>query len=916
MPLFRSLSNNLFRHRHLEQDLDQEVRSHLELLVEQNMAKGMDDAAARRTARLELGGAEQVKDAVRDGRRGAWLEHVWRDVLYGWRVLSQAKGWTAVIVVSLALGIGANTALFNGINGLLFRKVPVSDPDTLVRFRTAGPNQMRTDSLVYGYTAPDARGRQIESTFSYQMYQQFVAANRTMSGVFACAPFGRVNLVVNGQAEIARAFVSSGNYFQVLGVTAGLGRTITPDDDRAAAPPVAVLSHRYWLSRFGGRPNAVGSSVGVNGIPVTIVGVLAPAFTGIEQAVGDAPDVSLPIALASPLNLEQPRTLMQPNFWWLEVMGRLKPGVTAAQVQGNLAGAFQQTARAGFDGYLSSLSPEERSRSWLQGRTQVPELQVDSGSRGLYDVNTADRRAVIVITGVVALVLLLVCANVANLLLSRAAARHVELSVRLALGATRARLMRQLLTESLLLASMGGALGIVVGRWGQQLLPGAPGHPSPLDWRVLTFVIAVTTLTGVVFGMAPAVRATRTDVNLGLKEHSRSIAPSRSPLGRSLVVAQVAISLVLLIGAGLFLRTLQNLRHVNVGFNPQHVALFDVSPALNRYDAQKRNLLYERIGERLRAIGGVRSVAWSSPRLMSGRRFSTGIFVQGHPFTPGQADTIALVVVSPTFFETMEMSLLAGRGFTPRDTESAPLVAVVNEAAARTYFPHEWPIGRRFGSILEDSGRLEIIGIVRDAKYNSVRDVAVPTLYAPYLQWPQGSAAFEVRTTGDPLAAVPGIREAVRQIEPTLSLINVNTQVEEVEGRFLQERVFTQAYELFGGLALLIASVGLFGVMSYSVTRQTNEIGIRIALGARGQDVRRLVMRESMILVGTGITIGVCVAIVAGPLLTNLLFGLAPTDPTTIASAIVVTVFVSALAGYLPAHRASRVDPLVALRSQ
>jgi predicted permease len=346
------------------------------------------------------------------------------------------------------------------------------------------------------------------------------------------------------------------------------------------------------------------------------------------------------------------------------------------------------------------------------------------------------------------------------------------------------------------------------------------------------------------------------------------------------------------------------------------VALFDVSPALNRYDAQKLNLLYERIGERVRAIGGVQSVAWSSPRLMSARRFGTGIFVQGRPYARGQADTIALVIVSPTFFETMEMPLLAGRGFTPRDTESAPLVAVINEAAARTYFPNEWPIGRRVGSTLEDSGSLEVVGILRDAKYNSVRDAAVPTLYAPYLQMPQGNAAFELRTTGDPLAALPGIREAVRQIEPNLPLINVRTHEEEVEGRFLQERVFAQAYELFGGLALLIGSVGLFGVMSYSVTRRTNELGIRIALGATGQDVRRLVMRESALLVATGIAIGVGVAIAASRLLSNLIFGLAPTDPVTMACAIVVTVFVSALAGYLPAHRAARMDPMVAFRDQ
>src|SRR5882672_2290444 len=420
-----------------------------------------------------------------------------RDLRLAARMLLRAKSWTAVVVVSLALGIGANTALFSAVNGLLLKKLPVSDPDTLVRLRAAGPNQVRTDVLIYGFTAPDHLGRQVEPTFSYPMYLQLLAANRTMSDLFACAPFGRVNVVVDSQAEIATAFISSGNYYQALGATARLGRTITPDDDRPTAAPVAVISHKYWMSRFGGSPTVVGAAARINNVPVTIVGVLAPEFSGVQLAVGDAPDVSVPIALEPQLNpgLTTPQSLVtRPTFWWLMVMGRLKPGVTAAQVHGNLAGVFQHTAREGFDSYLSSLSPAERSRSTREEHTQIPELLVDSGSRGIYDVNTTDRRAVTVLSAVVALVLLIVCANIANLLLSRSVARQKEISVRLALGATRARLVRQLLTESLLLAAIGGALGILVGRWGQQLLPGAAGQPSPFDWRILAFVLMLTTV--------------------------------------------------------------------------------------------------------------------------------------------------------------------------------------------------------------------------------------------------------------------------------------------------------------------------------------------------------------------------------------------------------------------------------------
>ena len=834
-------------------------------------------------------------------------------------MLLQEKGWTSVVVLSLALGIGANTALFSAINGLLLRKLPVNDPDSLVRLRYAGPNQVRTDIQIYGYTAPDARGRQIEPSFSYPMYQQFRADNRTMSDLFACAPFGLVNVVVNGQGDIASGFVSSGNYYQVLGVTARLGRTILPDDDRPNAPPVAVISHKYWTSRLGGSASVVGMAANVNNVPVTIVGVLPPDFSGVEQTVGNPPDISLPLSFEPLFNAglnAPPARLMQPNFWWLEVVGRLKPGVTAAQVHGNLAGVFQATARAGFDSYLASLPPEERTRSSLQDHTQVPELLVDSGSRGIYDVTTTDLRAVTVLTAVVALVLLIVCANVANLLLSRATGRLKELSVRLALGATRARLVQQLLTESVLLAAIGGALGALLGRWGQQLLPGNAGQVSPLDWRVLTFVIAVTTVAGVVFGIAPALRATRADVAGALKETSRSVSASRSLLGRSLVIAQVAISLILLVGAGLFLRTLHNLRQVDVGFNPRNVLLFRVNPTLNRYDSRKASALYDQIGESLRAIGGVRSVSWSNTSLMSGGGFTGGFFVQGRTYPRGQRDVISSVSVSPTFFETMEIPLVAGRGITERDRLGARRVAVINEAAARKYLPNESPIGRYFGGTLEGSGSVEIVGVLRDAKYNGVRDAAVPTRYTPFAQGFQGTGTFEVRTAGDPLTTLGAVRDTVRKVDPTLPLTNVRTQLEELEGRFLQEKVFARAYTLFGGLALLVASIGLFGVMSYSVARRTNEIGIRMTLGARTRDVTSLVMRESLVLVAAGVAIGVGAAIAAGRLVASLLFGLTPTDPLAMAGAIVVMLLVSALAAYLPARRASKVDPMVALRCE
>ena len=841
-----------------------------------------------------------------------------RDIRHAVRMLLQAKGWTTVVVLSLALGIGANTALFSAINGLLLRTLSVRDPDTLVRLRWSGKNDMVTSSSDYGFSGIDENGRNIRATFSYPMFRQFVTDNQTMTDLFACAPFGRVSVVVDGQADIANSFISTGNYYRVLSLNAMLGRTIVPEDDRPDAPPVAVLSARYWRSRFGSDPKAVGKVIRINNVPVTVVGVLPAAFTGIQQTVHDGHDVGVPLALDGQLSIgpkEQSSRTNKPTYWWLQVMGRLKPGATVAQVQGNLEGVFQQTARAGLNEYLASISESERGTMRNRNRTEVPRLRVDSGARGVYDVNPTDKRAVTILSVVVILVLLIVCANVANLLLSRATARSKEISVRLSLGATRARLIRQLMTESLLLASLGGVLGVLVGYWGQRLLPGPPGQATALDWRILAFVLAITGLTGLIFGVAPAFRATGMSVNTALKENSRSVVGSRSMLSRLLLIVQVAISLVLLVGAGLFLRTLNNLRHVDVGFNPQNLVLFRVNPQLNRYDEPRTRRLYDQLAESVAAAPGVKAVTGSNPALLSGSVNSTGIFVQGRTYTLDAKVDINRLVVLPNFFEIMEIPFLAGRGFTERDDDKAPKVVILNSAAVRKYFPDENPIGRRMGGSPEENATMEIVGIVRDVKYNSVRDEVPPTMYVPYRQ-ASGGVMLEVRTAGDPVSAMGGIREAVRRIDSNLPIMDMSTQMEQIERRFLQEKLFAQANAFFGGLAVLLAAVGLFGLMSYSVARRTNEIGIRMALGARSQDVLRLVMRESMTLVVVGIVIGLAVALGASRLVKTLLFGLAPTDVFSLMGAMLVMIAVSAFAGYLPARRASRVDPMVALHQE
>ncbi len=845
-----------------------------------------------------------------------------KDLRHAARMLLRAKAWTAVVVVLLGLGIGANAALFSAVNGMLLTTIPVKEPDTLVRLRYAGRNDMVTSSSDYGFSRR-APNENVRTTFSYPMFQQFVADNRTLADLFACAPFGRVNVVVDGNAEIATAFISTGNYYQMLGVRARLGRTILPDDDQPSAAPVAVISSKYWHTRFGTDPDVVGKVVKANNVPVTIVGVLAPEFTGIQQPIAEPPDISFPLALDSQLSPPQPGStqttprLRQPTYWWLQVMGRLKPGTTAAQVQGNLEGVFQQTARAGLDTYLKSLTDKERDTVDNRRRKEVPRLRVESGAHGIYDVNPTELNSVTILIVVVALVLLIVCANVANLLLSRATGRQREISVRLSLGATRSRLIRQLLTESLLLAAMGGTLGVLVAYWGKQLLPGPPGQTFAADWRIVLFFVGVTLVTGLVFGLAPAFRATGINVSSALKESGRSVTGPRSILSKSLLVTQVAISLVLLVGAGLFMRTLQNLRHVDVGFNPHNLVLFRVNPQLNRYDEKRMATLYRDMLDRIAAVPGVRGVALSQPALLSGSESSTSFYVEGrsYPVEREKLDNdIYRLVISPSFFDVMGIPILAGRGLTERDDDKAPKVAVINETAARKYFPNENPIGRRFGSSVETSGQTEIVGILRDVKYNRIREAAPPTMYVPYRQGRVGGAVFEIRTAAAPGTVMGSLREAVRQVDSNLPLTDVSTQIEQVEKRFAQEKVFAQAYTLFGALALLIASVGLFGLMSYSVSRRTNEIGIRMALGAQREHVLGQVMRESMTLVAVGVVLGVAAALAGSQFITTLLFGLAATDAPTMVVAVAVMVTVSAIAGYLPARRASKVDPMVALR--
>ena len=846
-----------------------------------------------------------------------------KDLRHAVRALARTKGWTAVVLVSLALGIGANTALFTAINGLMLQTVPAADPSSLVRFHWIGKNDMVRSSSSYGYGG--ALGEQsIRTSLSFPMYERLREANKTLAGLAAGAPLSGLNVLVNGSADLANGYMATGSYFRTLGVHALIGRVFGDDDDRPDRSPVAVLGYGYWQRRFGGDTGVIGRVVSMSNVPVTIIGVTGPGFTGVSRLGNTGPDLYVPLAFdlqfnparpAPPGEPPSPPRMSQPTYWWLEVIGRLQPGATIAPVQANLASVFQAAARAGMDDYLSSLTAEQKNLSDNRRRgSAVPDLLVRPAAHGFYDVNPQEEKSAGFLSAVVVIVLLIVCANVANLLLSRATTREREISIRLSLGATRRRLVRQLLTESLLLSCAGGALGVLVGYWSKQLLPF--GQDAPLDWRVLGFVGGVSVLSGVLFGVVPAIRATRVDLSGAMKASGRSVTATRSWLGRGLLVLQVAMSLVVLIGAGLFLRTVGNLRSVDVGFDPKNLLMFDVSPATNRYEQDRATELFQQVYDRMSTLPGVRSAAYTQTPLLSGSTYTSSMFKQGQTSDEPAEPNMYMMLVSPTFFGTMGIPVELGRVFTDRDTKDAPRVVVLNEAAARKLFPDSSVVGRRIGGSLEHAGDYEIIGVVRDTKYNSLRDPGPPTVYECSLQRSVGYLNMVLRTAGDSLAMSDSVRAAMRQIDPTLAIRRFTSQTEQIEQRFSQERLFARAYSLFGGLALLLACIGLFGLMSYNVARRTSEIGIRMALGAQRGTVVGMVMRESLTLVAIGILLGFGASFWAGRFVKTVLFGLTPTDGATIAGAIALIVLVSAAAGFLPAQRASRVDPTAALHEQ
>jgi len=848
-------------------------------------------------------------------RRANMIAALWQDLRFGARMLWNQKGITAIAILSLALGIGANTSIFSLLDAVVLKTLPVRKPQELVLFNwLSGPKRMARN--VLGDIGPDAATMLTTSTsFSYLSFERMRDHNQSVVEVFAFTP-RQLSVQANDQAEFVQGQLVSGDYYAGLGVQPMLGRAISIADDQAASP-VAVITNQYWQRRFGSDPAVIGKTIKVNQIPCTIIGVTPLCFYGALQ-VGQAADVSIPLALEAQLNPSNVR-LNKPWVWWLRIMGRLKPGVSAERARVELETAFQQSAQEGW-----AAAPAAQNQPSQEPR-DVPRLRAADGSQGLAELRKKRAQSLTILMIVVALVLLIACANIANLLLVRAATRRKEIAVRLALGAGRFRLFRQLLTESVLLAGLGGALGVVLAYWGKDLLlalqPWGSGELAldlKLDLRVLGFTTAISLLTGLLFGLTPALRATRLNLTPALKDTARnSSGDARSSLSKALVVAQVALSLVLLICAGLFTRTLRNLQSLETGFNRENLVTFGLNPRLNNYPPAQITSLIQRLLERIEALPGVRSATLSQYPILAGSHNDAPIFVQGQTQRPSEGSSANVNDVAANFLDTLQIPILRGRGFTLWDDERAPKVAVVNQAFTRKYFGSEDPLGKRFGQdSVKNSGQIEIVGIAQDAKYFELRGEMPPTVYLPYFQEPASDAYFTVRTTGEPTAMFSLIRQAVRETDGSLPISDFKTVRQQVESGWAQERLFATLSGFFGLLALLLAAIGLYGVMAYSVARRRNEIGIRMALGAARRDVIRLVLGESLLLVALGTGIGLATALATTRLISAQLFGLAPTDPLTITLATLLLICVAALAGYLPARKAAQTDPMLALRDE
>jgi predicted permease len=855
-------------------DLEEELRVHLELATEGERRRANSSDGARRAAAIRSGGTAQAMEAVRDQRGLPWLQDLARDLRYGLRGWGRNPWFASVAVLTLALGIGANTAIFSLADAVLLRTLPVSNPRDLVVLRQRGPG-----GDIFPFTTAAA--------------SDLAPSRDALSGLAAFRPLLGTHVSVNGEAELALAQLVSGNYHVVLGVHAVLGRTLTEQDRE----PVAVISHGYWQRRFAGDSNVVGRLLEMQGRSFTIVGVTPPEFFGTQP--GRHVDVTAPLAAQT--------MKMPPNGRWLYLVGRLAPGVSREQARAALRVRWAQLAAAG------SLPP----------RPPVT-LEVDAGAQGLNELRRQFSLPLQILMAAVSVVLLVACANLAGLLIVRSSARQHEIAVRLSLGAARGRIVRQLLTESALLAAAGGAAGVALAYWvtdlvlammsrgrGAILLDVAPNA------RTLVFAAAVTIVTIALFGLLPALGVSRTDVQPGLKRSASRAQGTRNTWGRAMVAAQVALLVLLLTSAGLFARTLQKLRSVDAGFRQDHVLVVSV-PTGPAYRGARQRALYEELYARFGALPDVQSISMSMDTPLGGElSMAAGIAIPGRPADPDDAPPVYHNFVGPRFFETMGIPVLAGRDFQLGDDERAPSSVIISDTVARRYFPGADPLARQ---ILVRGAPASIVGVVKDVRYSSLRVDAPLMIYRAYRQEANAPAdAFLIRTSSVTAATLrPLLQAEVRAVAPALPPPSVVSLQDRAAAVLVEERMLAALSIAIGALAAILAAIGIYSTVAAAVARRQREIGIRMALGARPGQVARMVVSEAFRIVASGLAIGVAAAVAAGlaarEILAGVLFELSPTDPLILSSSALAILLIASLAAYVPARRASRIDPVAAVK--
>jgi predicted permease len=1020
------------RRKRMLEELEQDIRDHIERETQDNIERGMPAEEARYAAVRKFGNVTLVKEETREVWSFVWLEQLLQDMRFGLRMLRKSPGFAAVAILTLALGIGANTAIFSLIDAVMLRSLPVENPSQLVVLKWGARNAPNIHGYMSSGDCPTdlsfAARNPSGCSFSEPMFREIAQAN-VFSGTAAFANAGRLNLTGNGPATVINGQLVSGNFFRTMGLKAAAGRLFDAVDDTASATPVAVLNYGYWQSAFGGSHDVVGRTIELNSVPFTIVGVAEQRFTGI--APGSDYDVWLPLSnaqsITDPMRWENRQGDV--SYWWLTILARLKPGTQLAQAQAAVSGLFRNEMLHGsvplFHGGDTAVTPASRpggpGRSGAvrgqivyggmppaaggngpaimpapQRRTPAtspvqvqresaggamppqsagnrpvilsapqgagpaggptasemasgprtlstaadnPEVTLVPAQAGLTGARSQYADPLYVLMLAVGIILLIACANVAGLMLARAAARQKEMAVRLALGAGRARVVRQLLTESVMLSVLGGALGILFAYWGAHAIisfvssnQARPlGFAMGVDLHVLGFTVAVSLLTGILFGVAPTFRGARVDLTPALKEGERSSAsPGHAggrwfSIGNALVVAQVALAIVVLVGAGLLVRTLANLRSIDVGFDSHNILIFGIDPTLIGYKGPQVDSFYRDLQGRLSETPGVKSASYSMMPLLSNGLMVTSFHWPGTP--QDQESRADMLGVGPNFFETLHIPFLAGRGFSASDFKLsaandgatptlAPTPVVVNQAFVEKYLGKESPLGKQFGQAEADANRprspgYEIIGVVRDAKYNSLRREINAMMYIPQSA---GGASFELRTAADPQAILPAIREVVAQVSTNLPLFDVKTESQQIDRLLFQERLVARLSGFFGLLALVLACVGLYGLLSYEVSRRTREIGIRLALGAQPGSVLKVVLQQGIVLAIVGAAVGIGVALGVTRYLTSMLYDVHANDPLTMIAVAVLLTLVAVAACYIPARRAMRVDPLVALR--